>query len=186
MVLAEEKLIQQFKHGNKNSFEEIVNIYYQKVYSTCYRYLGHTEEAADACQDVFLKIYLNLEKFRKGSSLSTWIYQITSNTCRDLLRKKKDNLKSLDKYDYQIKDQSVLPEKQTILNENQQALQKIINQLSLNYKEVLILRDFEGLNYEEIASTLNISMGTVKSRLSRARSFLREEFKKYQTGGGVE
>lgn len=186
MILTEEKLVQQFKQENKNAFEEIVNNYYKKVYSTCYRYLGHTEEAADACQDVLLKIYLNLKKFRESSSLSTWIYQITTNTCRDILRKNRDNLKSFDKYDYQIKDQAVSPEKQTILNENQHELQKIINQLSLNYKEVLILRDFEGLSYEEIASTLNISIGTVKSRLSRARSFLREEFKKYQTGGGVK
>lgn len=181
------ELIMCFKRGEETVFEELVKRYQKRVYNTTYRMLGSPEDASDMAQETFLRVYRNLNNFREDASFSTWLFKITTNICRDYLRKEKRNSVKIS-YEENITEKlspnrSELPGEQnnpeeiSLRLETQNEIQSLINKLPEKQKEVLVLREFQNFSYEEMAAILDISIGTVKSRLSRARKTIRQNLK---------
>lgn len=188
----EDKLIQDAKKGSKEAFEEIVKEYQNKIYTLCYRYTGNYEDARDLAQEVFIKVYRNIGKFEGRSSFSTWIYQVAGNTCKDYLRKNKSKSefsldeevfnKEEDAFTPQVLKDENTPETQYEEKEKIYLLKDAVNRLNPEYKMVIIMREFQDLSYEEIARQTNTSVGTVKSRLNRGRSMLKNLFNQRMEG----
>jgi len=177
-------LINQSIRGDAEAFKKLVEGFRSMVFNLSLRLTGDYNEALDLSQDVLLKIYLNLKSFRYQSSFQTWIYRLTINTARNRYywwkRRRKQQTISLGSLQ-DIPQQRDIddPEKLLLRNELKRKIQQGISRLRFHYSSVLILRDIEMLSYEEISQILNISQGTVKSRLSRARSLLKEHLKDY-------
>jgi len=176
-------LIARFKDGDRSSFEEIVLRHQDKIYNLCRHMLGNAHDAEDAAQDVFLKAFQALPKFQPDASLYTWLYRIATNTCIDF--KRKPIFESLfgdsGEGERLIHDQASdapSPEKLYQAKEIDKALQVCLGKLSPKLRAIIVLKEVEGLSYEEIAETLDISMGTVKSRVARAREELQKCMKK--------
>jgi RNA polymerase sigma-70 factor (ECF subfamily) len=174
----ENYLIRQVKDDDPSTFEWIVLKYQDRIYNLCRYLLGNSQDAEDAAQDVFIKAYRKLKDFRPESSLYTWLYRIGVNTCLDHKRKFRPE---------PFKDQSLAedlpsaepsPERCYQSKEIGQAIQSALSRLSKNSKTVIVLKEIEGLSYEEIAEVLNTSVGTVKSRISRTREELRRLLEK--------
>ena len=183
MSLDEQELILKAKNGDMAAFEQLVAIHQQKIYTVAFRILENPEDAADVAQEALVRIYRSLHNFKGDSSLSTWIYRITVNLCKDALRKRGcvltqslDSSINEDKNSLfpQIPDGKPLPEEQYEQRELKHYLEKFIAELSPDYRMVIIMREQMDLSYEEISQQLEISLGTVKSRLNRARRILRE------------
>ena len=183
MELHESELILQCKDGNVEAFEQLVIKYQRQIYTVAYRFMGNHEDASDLAQEAFLKAYKSIGRFRGESSLKTWLYHIVSNVCRDELRKrKKGQVFSLDapilteegEIPRQTEDWTYAPDLIYESKEIQLFIQEALNQLSPEYKEVIILREIQGFSYEEIATHLDCSLGTIKSRLNRARKAMRD------------
>ncbi len=170
--------------GDVESFEKLIERYQSKAYNIALRMLGNEEDAKDVIQDSFIKIYRSLRKFRGDSSFYTWIYRIVTNTCYDFLKKKNkwdNNTMSLTNYQNtltgeieDIKDELHRPDIILDNKENSAQIIDCLHKLSYDHKTVIILRDIQGFSYDEIAQILNCSEGTVKSRINRARSKLKE------------
>lgn len=175
-----DKLLYRLRAGDKRAFEDLVSRYEKTVYRLCYRFFYNEQDAMDATQEVFLKVYRAIERFEGRSSLKTWIYRITANTCITLAekhKKEKDGLLQTIIHWWNDRDQ-VTPEEEVI-----EKLQRKINRrmvsnkiavLPENYRVPVILKDIEGLSIERIAEILKVPQGTVKSRLSRGRRLLHE------------
>ena len=177
-------LIEASIQGDAEAFRELIEPYQPTIFNLALRFMGDYNEALDLSQDVLFKIYLKLKTFHHKSSLSTWIYRLTINTARNKYhwwkRRKKDRTFSLDTIsDMAIKNDKGGPESKLLRRELREKIQEGINRLRFPYKNVLILRDIELLSYEEISQILQISQGTVKSRLSRARNILKDYLKTY-------
>ncbi len=178
--MTDEQLVQKASSGDQHSFEQIVKNYEKLVYSICYRMFNNNQDAMDYTQETFIKVYKNMEKAIGKGSFKSWICTIATNTCLDELRKRsKKHTVSLDEnFDddnhpkYTVPDDAPTPLEEIIFNENAQILKDAINSLSDENKSIIILRDVEGLSYDEIASALDLTLGTVKSRISRARKKL--------------
>jgi len=165
-------------------FEEIVLKYQDRIYNLCLHMLGNAHDAEDAAQDSFIKAYRNLEKFQSGSTLYTWLYRIAVNTCIDYRRRPffESIFRSSGTGEEVIIDypsDSPSPEKVCESRQNRDALKKALGELSPKLRAVIILKELEGLSYEEIADTLDVSTGTVKSRISRARDELKRSLKDF-------
>lgn len=170
-------LITRFRNGDQSAFEEIVLASQDRIYNVCRRMLGNAHDAEDAAQDVFLKAYQAISRFEPGASLATWLYRIAVNTCIDY--KRKPFFESLFKRsdegeEIMIDPPSEQPSPERLVESKQieQTLQKSLGKLSDKLRTAIILKEIEGLSYEEIAEVLEISMGTVKSRIARAREEL--------------
>lgn len=184
VALSDWELVQAFKHGNEEVFEEIVRRYQKKVYNTTYRMMGNPEDANDLAQEVFIRVYRNLERFQGKSSFSTWLFTIATNICRDELRKRQRRVpvQSLSEpihledgdLEREIADESMTPETLSLNREFHDEVQAVIDQLPAEQKEVIVLREIQGFSYEEIADIAGVSLGTVKSRISRARMNMRK------------
>ena len=178
-------LIKRLKNGDEAAFNELVSQYSKKLYYLCLKMLQSESDAEDAVQNAFLKAYMNIAKFEEKSTVSTWLYRITVNVCMDILRKKKkDNTASLyntdddeNEYILDITDESENVEKKVLEEERKRELYKAIEKLKPKHKELIILRDIEGLSYDEIAAILKMNVGTVKSGINRARAYLLEKLK---------
>ena len=176
----EYKIVALAKNGDHNAFEQIVTTYEKKVYNMALRYTGDPEDALDICQEVFLRVYRFLPKYRGESTLSTWIYRITMNVCHDTAGNK-TNIYELsldsgpgdDEQTTEIADLRYDPEKELEKKHTRQLVQQAISMLDSDHRDVIIMRDINGLSYDEISNVLNISTGTVKSRISRAREKLK-------------
>ena len=178
MQEAVELLVKQAQKGDSTALEELLLAYEKRVYNTAFRYMGNEADAYDMAQEALIKIYKRIKAFKGDSSFSSWVYRITVNTCLDGLRKNRKNVVSLEasiESGASYKDDSNdTPEEMTLRIELQEDIQKAINTLSPDHKSVVILRDINGLSYEEVATCLSVSVGTVKSRISRARMRLKE------------
>ena len=178
MQEAVELLVKRAQKGDSVALEELLFAYEKRVYSTAYRYMGNEADAYDMAQEALIKIYKRIKAFKGDSSFSSWIYRITVNTCLDGLRKTKKNVVSLEasiESGVSFKDNSnATPEESVLRVELAGDIQKAIKTLSSDHKSVVILRDINGLSYEEVAECLSVSVGTVKSRISRARQRLKE------------
>jgi RNA polymerase sigma-70 factor (ECF subfamily) len=177
-------LIDRFKGGDQTAFEEIVLKYQDRIYNLCRYMLGNTHDAQDAAQDTFIKAYQNLKKFKPESSLYTWLYRIAVNTCLDY--KKRPFFASLfrssdEREEFIVEYPSDEPSPERLYESKQigDVVQRSLKHLSPKLRTVIILKEIEGLSYEGIAEVLEVSVGTVKSRISRAREELRELIKKF-------
>jgi len=178
-------LINRFKDGDASAFDEIIFKYQDKLYNLCRHMLGNAHDAEDAAQDVFLKAYQNLNRFKPEASLLTWLYRIAINTCIDYRRKPffESLFKNSKEGDVFVIDQpsdSPSPEKLYESKEIGNAIQFALGRLSEKLRTVIVLKEIEGLSYEEISEVLDVSIGTVKSRISRAREELKELLKKFR------
>lgn len=177
----ERALVERAQKGDSAAFEKLVTLYERKVYATAYRYTGNEHDAMDVSQDVFIRVFRFLNTFNLESSFSTWVYRITVNVCKDYIRKRTARgelpLELTDEdgeYTVEISDTTYDPVEIYEQSELRQEIQEAIDDLPPSYKEIIVLRDLGGLSYEEIAQELRIEIGTVKSRLSRAREKLRK------------
>jgi RNA polymerase sigma-70 factor (ECF subfamily) len=175
------ELIDNFIGGSQDAFQELVERHQGKVYNIAYRMLGNVEDAQDLTQEAFVKVYHALADFRGDSTFSTWLYRIVTNLCYDYLRRNRPTYSlneplqtETGELHRQLPTAEDGPEEITEQKELQRLLQKLINTLPEQQRSVLVLREFRGLTYEEIALTLECSLGTVKSRLFRARNSLKE------------
>jgi len=179
------RIIKDATRGNPEAFEKIVTTFEKKVYNIAYQMFGNEHDAYDASQEVFIKIYQKLSMFKFDSAFSTWLHRITVNTCIDLYRKNKRQTKenfSIDKeistkdssVSFQLVDSGLTPEENSIQIETVNEVRQGINELSEEHKAIIILREINQYNYNEIAEILDCSLGTVKSRLARGRNALKE------------
>lgn len=172
--MEDRRLIIGLAEKDEETFEKLIQSYEGKIYTMCFYLLRNKEDAMDASQNVCIKIYKSLEKFRGESKLSTWIYRITYNTCMDTIKKRKNEISFDDVIDSDIyKDnriEDIIESKELKLE-----IKRCIMKLSEEFRTIIILRDIEGLSYQEIAEILSVEIGTVKSRLYRGREALRNE-----------
>lgn len=183
----ERELIMKAAAGDRGAFNEIMEKHGKMVYNLCYKFLGNTDDAEDCAQEVFLKVFKNLGRFAFRSSLSTWLYRISINSCKNyrssLQSRKKEKEMSLSgsfndtEKTTEIGDRSFMPEDNTVRNEQYEHILSAIRKLPDDLKKVVMLRDVENRSYEEVAEITGFKIGTVKSRLSRARHHLREELR---------
>lgn len=179
----ERELVQQAKAGDRAAFAGLVSAYEGKIYNLALRYLGSREDAMDASQEVFLRVFRFLPGFQEESGFSTWIYRIGVNVCKDMLHRRlkraEQPLEVPDEEDegrpVDVPDLRYDPERIMEGVELRQALSDAILALPEQQREIIILRDIRGLSYEEIALALVLEAGTVKSRLFRARENLRKK-----------
>lgn len=178
------KLIERAQLGDKKALTELVKLYEQTVFNFSYKICRNKDRAEHTMQETFLSMVKNLNQFSGQSKLSTWLYRVVSNHCLMLARSEK-------KYDYtsfededavidekNIADWKITPDKVTENNELKELLDKAIQKLPADYRIVFTLRDVEGLSTEETAKIVGLTVPAVKSRLHRARAFLRNELNK--------
>lgn len=174
----EQELITNIKNGDNTAFKQLFDQYRHFVYNICYRMSGNREEAEDATQDVFVKIFHSIERFRGEAKLSSWIYRIAVNTCLKRERQKKlANWVSLDilfqnKKEFYPIDHEDAPEQQMEHIQREQIVQGAIRQLPARQKAALILHRYQDLSYEEIAQVMEISLSAVESLLHRSKENL--------------
>lgn len=176
----EATIIQQVLQGDVNAFEALVKEYEKNVYNLALRMTGDPEDAADMSQDAFIKAYNSLGSFRGDSKFSVWLYRIVSNLCLDFLRgRKRRPTVSLsaesdegEDIEFDIADESQSPE--TLLEQKltREAVRRGLDRLPPEQRQILLLREIQGLSYEVIAQVLELEAGTVKSRIFRARKRL--------------
>ena len=173
----EKELIARLQARDEAAFEELIRQYEKKVYSLCARMCGNAEDAEEAAQDAFLALWRGIDRFRQESSLSTWIYRLASNACIDLMRRKKKGAGSVSLDDEELfvdaVDPAPQPHEEAERRETQRLLQEGLLSLPAEYRSILLLREIEGLSYSEISAALDLELGTVKSRISRGRTLLR-------------
>jgi len=178
--MTELELVRAAQKGDDSAFEELVRTYEKKVYHLALRMCGSQEDAYEIAQEAFLSAWKGLKFFRGESSFSTWLYRLTSNAAIDFLRRDKRQSGpgeiSLDDEETYIEptDPRPTPQQHAERAEVRQALAEGLNKLSPEHRQVLLLRELQGLSYEEIAEVLELDLGTVKSRIARAREKLRK------------
>ena len=190
MLVSDEILVKKSQKGDYPSFEELVKRYEKKIYNLAYRIMGNREDASDVLQETFLQAFKKLAGFKGKAKFSTWLYRIAVNICLMRKRKrKKMEIVSLDvpiltKKEDEIKrelrdDWSESPLATLENEEVKKNLSKAIDSLPEEYRTVFLLRGLNGLSNEEVANVLKISLPAVKSRLHRARLFLRDKLSQY-------
>ena len=184
---AEAQFIERLRAGEGAAFDRLVSERSGDIYALLYRLTEDAEEARDLTQETFLRAFQSIDRFRGDADLKTWLYRIAVNQARNRWRwwrrRKRGETISLDANMGQreeplsdsLRTSGLNPEQETLAREREEVLRKALRALSRNFREVLVLRDVEGMSYEEIAVALDISMGTVKSRLSRGRIELRRK-----------
>lgn len=174
----EEKLVKKIVSGNLKAFELFVEKYKRLVSHIVFRMVPDTPEREDLCQDVFLKVYKNLEKFSFDAKISTWIAKITYNTCINYLEKKKaalyDDLTAEGGFEDTLSGTSSEPSEITEENNIRSIIKKEVSVLPVIYRTVLTLYHMEELSYTEISNVTGLPIGTVKSYLFRARQLLKK------------
>ena len=172
----ENALIEQAQHGDRNAFGELVSRYYPGVVRVVYRLCGETGLAEDMAQEAFLRGWMALPSFHPQTSLRNWLYRIAVNATLDVLRRKTED--TLEEEAVQmVPDQVAGPEATLIEKERVALLQHAMRALPEAARSVMVLREYGGLSYQEIASVLDVPIGTVMSRLNYARNRLRELLK---------
>lgn len=162
-------------NNNKEAYRELILKYQNKIFSTAYKFTNDHGEAQDLTQDIFLKIYKNINRFNKNSKLSTWIYKISINTCLDWKKKhNKATLLTLDDIPNVNNGSTNSIDDYIINNEKKQLIHNAVKQLPDIYKTVVILYHFNNRSYNEISKILSIPTKTVETRLYRARKKIKE------------
>ena len=179
----EELLIERAKKGDVSAFSELIKRYERYVLNLVYRTLGRAEDAEDIAQETFVKAYLHIKKFKGESKFSTWLSKIAMNLCMDKIRERSNREENLEEGVWLTipQDNYYSPEETVERLEIQEKIKNAVSSLPEDLRMVFILREFEDLSYQEISEILNIPMGTVESRLHRARMRLKSLLKDLKT-----
>src|SRR5881296_870571 len=189
-LTAQEALfVSRLKANEDAAYDELVRTYSGPIYHVAYRMTGDAAEASDAVQDIFLKIFRNIGGFKGEAALKTWIFKIAFSEILNRLRwwKRRHRFAtvSLDEppngnmTGYSVADAGPTPEQILQSKEQEAAIQQALKRLSSEHRSIIVLRDIEGFSYNEIADVLGVSIGTVKSRLARARGDLKKTLMRY-------
>ncbi|MBW1912497.1 MAG: sigma-70 family RNA polymerase sigma factor [Deltaproteobacteria bacterium] len=181
-------LVREFQSGDRDVFDSLVIRHKDRIFNLCYRFLGDYYDAEDAAQEIFVKVYRSLKRFRLDSSFSTWLHRIAVNTCKNKIksleyryRKKQARLNNdgigENPYSMEPGQESHSPMAELERKERMKAIQKAIDALPAKQKTVVVLRDIQGFSYDEITRITGYKLGTLKSRLARARLDLRDKLK---------
>jgi len=187
--MGEAEWIRLSQKGDMDAFSQLVSLYEKRVVNFAYRMLKDTHEAEDAAQEAFLRAWKHINSFRPEASFHTWILYIVNRICLDILRKKKRTGEQThisihqapegeDEYAIQIEDTAPGPDEVYRQKTAMQLVEQAIGELSEEHRAVILMRDINGLEYDEIAKATGASLGTVKSRLNRARMALRKILEK--------
>ncbi len=178
-------LVASAASGIEGGFEELVRRYQRPISAYVYRMVGDYETALDLTQEIFIKIYGSLSRYRPEFKFSTWIYKIAHNAAIDHLRRSSGRERSLssgsgdsdrDQYDLPIESEGLSPEQQTEREERRVEIESVVRSLPTAYRELIVLRHSQDLTYEEIVEVTGLPLGTVKNRLFRARDLMRQQF----------
>lgn len=188
---SETDLLEQLKNGEAAAFDILITRFSGDIYALLFRLTQNAEEARDLTQETFLRVVQSVKKFRGEASLKTWLFRIAINQARNRRRwwtaRGQQQTISLDAgrsndspslHDTLTDASRASPEDEVLQREQLTQLHKALQELTLNFREAVILRDIEGLSYEEIAETLQTGLGTVKSRIARGREELRKKLKR--------
>lgn len=184
--MTEKELVRAAQRGDDSAFEELVRTYEKRVYHLALRMCGNVDDAYEVAQEAFLSAWKGMRFFRGDSSFSTWLYRLTSNAAIDFLRRQRrqggsDGVSLDDENTFlEVADPAPSPHQQAERLELRDALARGLGALSPEHRQVLLLRELQGLTYEEIAAALELDLGTVKSRIARAR----EKLRKYLVASG--
>ena len=181
-ILQDELLIRRAQRGDADAFEQLLLEHQKNVYNLCYRMAGNPDDAMDLSQETFLRAWRCLDQYQFASAFSTWLYRLCSNICIDFLRRRRRQqtvpltFEDADgeEQTYAVPDVQPLPEEQVELKLTRETLAAAMAQLLPEHRAVLQLRVVNEMSYEQIADVLDIQIGTVKSRLSRARNQLKK------------
>jgi RNA polymerase sigma-70 factor, ECF subfamily len=179
----ESALIQDAQKGNLDAFNTLILHYQDSVYNTALRILGDEDQAADAAQEAFISAFKSISSFR-GGSFKAWLMRTVTNACYDELRRQKrrpttplepdtDDGEEMDSPRW-LADPSMTPAQKSEADELEHAIQHCLNNLPLEFKTVVVMADIQGMDYIEVAASVHVPLGTIKSRLARARLRLRE------------
>jgi RNA polymerase sigma-70 factor (ECF subfamily) len=181
--MEDKELVERARQGDRGAFEALVRKYEAKVYHLAYGFVQDRAAADDLAQEIFLKVYLSLEKFHFRSGFGTWLYRLAVNHIKDHLRKtarkREVSLEDVAEAAVPATDDIREREEERIRDDRRKAVLGVLETLPAKYRVILTLRDVEGLPYETIAETLSISPGTVDSRLHRARKMLLKKMTPY-------
>jgi len=170
-------LAERHRYGDEEAFGEVYQRFVALVFNLALRMAGKAEEAEDLTQEIFLRVYRHLGRFNGRSTLKTWIYRVALNHCRSKLGRKRYPMQPLAEENegegIHLIDDRRGPEERTLANDAAQRVNLSLRQLKPHFREAVVLRDLEGLSYEEIAEILAIKIGTVRSRIARGRDRLR-------------
>ncbi|HWI65621.1 MAG TPA: sigma-70 family RNA polymerase sigma factor [Symbiobacteriaceae bacterium] len=178
----DETLVRRAQNGDQAALSELITRYERKTYNLAFRLMGNHADASDAAQEALVRVYTRLHNFRGDSAFSTWLFRVATNTCLDELRRRgRLRYASLDTplttddgaLPRQPLDEGDSPTERAERREIQAAVQRAINRLPDEYRVVVVMRDLHDYSYHEIAALLGTSLGTIKSRLHRARQALR-------------
>ena len=180
--MQDELLIRRAQRGDADAFEQLLLEHQKNVYNVCYRMAGNPDDAMDLSQETFLRAWRCLDQYQFASAFSTWLYRLCSNICIDFLRRRRRQqtvpltFEDADgeEQTYAVPDAQPLPEEQVELKLTRETLAAAMAQLLPEHRAVLQLRVVNEMSYEQIADVLDIQIGTVKSRLSRARNQLKK------------
>jgi RNA polymerase sigma-70 factor (ECF subfamily) len=168
--------------GREGSFEELVRRYQRPISAYVYRMVGNYESALDLTQEIFIKVYNSLRRYRSEFKFSTWIYKIAHNSAVDYLRRTATREQSLisgsgsEQFELPIQSSRPTPEQESERKERRVEIESVVRTLPGNYRELIILRHSQDLTYEEIVEVTGLPLGTVKNRLFRAREMMRQQF----------
>src|SRR6185436_14161286 len=191
-ISAEEWLfVLRLKANEDAAYDELVRVYHAQIFHVAFRMLGDSGDAADVVQEIFLKVFRNISGFKGEAALKTWIFKIAFseilNRLRWWKRRHRYATTSLDEQPngngvraaHSVASPSPTPEQVLQSKEEEGAIQLALSRLSKDHRSIIVLRDIEGFSYTEIADVLGVSIGTVKSRLARARSDLKKSLMRY-------
>ena len=175
-------LVASAARGLEGSFEELVNRYQRPISAFVYRMVGDYDAALDLTQEIFIKVYASLSRYRPEFKFSTWIYKIAHNAAIDHLRRTSSRERSLsigtetDNYELPLESEGLTPEQQSEREERRGEIESVVRSLPTAYRELIVLRHSQDLTYEEIVEVTGLPLGTVKNRLFRAREMMRQQF----------
>lgn len=169
--------VEQARAGDSEAFTKLIEAYQNPVYNLTYRMLGNADEAEEAAQETFLRVYTRLDRYDPAYKLSTWVLSIASHYCIDRLRKRRVTWLSLDEplpaqFAPQLSSNAPGPETSVLMSDRQLRVQALVDSLQPDYRAAVILRYWYDMSYEEIADTMETTVSAVKSRLFRARRML--------------
>ena len=181
-AVADCDLVSRAVAGREDGFEELVRRYQRPIAGYVYRMIGDYESALDLTQEVFIKVYGSLTRYRSEYKFSTWIYKIAHNAAIDYLRRHATREQALvseadgEQYELSVESGKLTPEQESEREERRAEIETVVRQLPAAYRELIVLRHSQDLSYDEIAEVTGLPLGTVKNRLFRAREMMRQQF----------